>query len=272
VPQSLIRKQSEQSPVQSKSPKVRKQVLKAFMNRDHMSRKSELLSQVRKHATIFDKVNEMQKSIVATSSVGTNLVYQMIESSSQLAKASLENRSTSSLLNTSSVLKPVSNADITNLRTRYLDRCAQKNKVATFATESTEVRKSAPDYRSALLLLKQQEQLNQLRSSVQVLKPSQPGRTHPDIYLGSPRKGLDSQEPEVPLTGIGFYQKRAEEELLSKMARSAKKINSMKLKADWQIMKQIKIQNKIKLLKLGRMQQQDSPLISEPLIVNLKTI
>lgn len=151
LPQSLSRKQSEPSPVQSKSPKVRKHVLKAFVKRDNMSRKSELLSQVRKHATLFDKVSEMQKSIVATSSVGTNLVYQMIESSSQLAKASLENRSTSSLLNTSNVLKPASNADITNLRTRYLDRCAQKNKVATFATESVELRKSAPDYRSALL-------------------------------------------------------------------------------------------------------------------------
>jgi hypothetical protein len=130
------------------------------MKGDSMSRKSELLRQVRKHATIFDKVNEMQKSIVATSSVGTNLVYQMIESTSHLAKASLENRSTSSLVDASSVLKPASNADIKNLRSRYLNRCAQKNKVATFVTETKEVRKSAPDFRSALLLLKQQEQLN----------------------------------------------------------------------------------------------------------------
>lgn len=106
------------------------------MKGDKMSRKSELLRQVRKHATIFEKVNEMQRSIVATSSVGTNLVYQMIESTSQLAKASLENRSTSSLLDTSSVLKPASNADINNLRNRYLNRCAKMNKVATFSNES----------------------------------------------------------------------------------------------------------------------------------------
>jgi hypothetical protein len=38
------------------------------------------------------------------------------------------------------------------------------------------------------------------------------------------------------------------------MASSAKKINTIKAKADWQIMKQIKIQNKIKLLNLGRKQ------------------
>lgn len=81
-------------------------------------------------------------------------------------------------------------------------------------------------------------------------------------------------EPEVPLTGIGFHQKRAEDDLLSKMARSAKKINSIKLKADWQIMKQLKIQNKIKLLNLERRgkQRNDPPLFREPLIVNLKTI
>ena len=52
------------------------------MKGEKLSRKSELLGQVRKHAQLFEKVNEIQKTIVESSSMYTqkNLLYQMIGS------------------------------------------------------------------------------------------------------------------------------------------------------------------------------------------------
>jgi len=136
------------------------------MKGEKLSRKSELLGQVRKHAQLFEKVNEIQKTIVESSSMYTqkNLLYQMIGSTIE---------SSGSLHYNSSLLKPASNADLSNLRTRYLDRCSKQSKVSSFLKTSIEVkndfRKSLPDYRATLLRLKNKEEIDQIRHSIQVL-------------------------------------------------------------------------------------------------------